>query len=137
MSTPEQPTLAQKIDRLFDVVRREDGEQYTHEDVAAACRASSGETFSATYLWQLRKGRRTNPTKRHLEALANFFGIKPAYFFDEQIGAEIDSQLALLGALRNAGVRNLALRALDLSPLGLATITDMIEAVASREAKGS
>lgn len=137
MSTPQQGALAQKIDRLFDVVRREDGEQYTHEEVAGACREASGETFSAAYLWQLRTGRRDNPTKRHLEALANFFQVPLAYFFDEKIGAEIDSELELLGALRNAGVKNLALRALDLSPLGLATITDMIEVVANREAKGS
>lgn len=137
MPTAQPLTLADKIGRLFDVVRREDGEQYTHEEVAAACREASGETFSATYLWQLRTGKRTNPTKRHLEALAAFFDVPVAYFFDDTIGAEIDAELELLGALRNAGVRNLALRALDLSPLGLATITDMIEVVASREAKGS
>lgn len=137
MSTAPQPSLADKIDRLFDVVRRENGEQYTHEEVAAACRESTGETFSATYLWQLRKGHRDNPTKRHLEALATFFQVPVAYFFDEKIGAEIDSELEFLGALRNAGVRNLALRALDLSPDGLATITDMLEVVANREAKGT
>jgi len=138
LSTPQQgATLAQKIDRLFDVFRRENGEQYSHEEVAAACRESSGESFSATYLWQLRTGRRDNPTKRHLEALANFFQVPLTYFFDEKIGAEIDSELKFLGALRNAGVRNLALRALDLSPGGLATITDMLEVVANREAKRS
>ena len=137
MSTPQQATLAQKIDRLFDVVRREGGAQYTHEEVASACRKSTGETFSATYLWQLRTGRRDNPTKRHLEALANFFQVPLAYFFDDEIGAEIDAELKFLGALRDAGVRNLALRALDLSPGGLATITDMIEVVAKREANES
>lgn len=137
MSTPQQAaTLADKIDRLFDVIRRANGEQYSHEDVARACRESSGESFSATYLWQLRTGRRDNPTKRHLEALANFFQVPLTYFFDEQIGAEIDSELKFLGALRNAGVRNLALRALDLSPAGLTTITDMLEVIANRESKG-
>lgn len=136
MSTPQHgATLAQKIDRLFDVVRREDGSQYSHKEVAAACQKSSGDSFSGTYLWQLRTGRRDNPTKRHLEALANFFEVPLAYFFDDKIGAEIDAELEFLGALRNAGVRNLALRALDLSPGGLATITDMLEVVASREAE--
>ena len=138
MATPQHgATLAHKIDRLFDVFRRENGEQYSHEDVAAACRESSGKTFSATYLWELRTGRRDNPTKRHLEALAAFFQVPVAYFFDEKIGAEIDAELKFLAALRNAGVRNLALRALDLSPGGLATITEMLEVVANRETKGS
>lgn len=135
-NTEEGAALAQKIDRLFDAIRRENGEQYSHEEVARTCRESSGETFSATYLWQLRTGRRDNPTKRHLEALADFFDVPVAYFFDEKIGAEIGSELKFLSALRNAGVRHLALRALDLSPAGLATLTDMVEVIANRETAG-
>ncbi|WP_456249574.1 XRE family transcriptional regulator [Longispora urticae] len=127
-------TLAEKIDRLFDIVRRPNREQYSHEEVARACREATGETFSATYLWQLRTGRRDNPTKRHLEALAQFFQVPPAYFFDDQQGARIAEELALLGALRDAAVREVALRAVTLSPEGLGTISDMIEAIGRREA---
>ncbi|MFC1419046.1 XRE family transcriptional regulator [Streptacidiphilus cavernicola] len=132
--------LAQRIDALFQAVRRPNREQFSHEEVAKACRESTGETFSATYLWQLRTGRRDNPTKRHLEALAQFFQVPPAYFFDEEQGAEISRELALLGALRDAGVRNMALRAVNLSPEGLDTVSDLIDAIARREAtrgKGS
>ncbi|MFD8318531.1 XRE family transcriptional regulator [Kitasatospora purpeofusca] len=129
-------TLAAKLDRLFDVVRRPDREPYTHEEVARACREATGETFSATYLWQLRTGRRDNPTKRHLEALAQFFQVPPAYFFDDRQSVRITEELALLGALRDAGVRDVALRAVALSPEGLGTISDMIEAIARREAAG-
>ncbi|MFJ5228754.1 XRE family transcriptional regulator [Kitasatospora sp. NPDC088391] len=127
-------TLAAKLDRLFDVVRRPDREQYSHEEVARACREATGESFSATYVWQLRTGRRDNPTKRHLEALAQFFQVPPVYFFDDRQSARITEELALLGALRNAGVREVALRAVTLSPEGLGTISDMIEAIARREA---
>ncbi|MFB6891349.1 XRE family transcriptional regulator [Kitasatospora sp. NPDC056327] len=127
-------TLAAKIDRLFDVVRRPDRAPYTHEEVARACREATGESFSATYLWQLRTGRRDNPTKRHLEALAQFFQVPPVYFFDDRQSARITEELALLGALRDAGVRDVALRAVTLSPEGLGTISDMIEAIARREA---
>lgn len=126
--------LAQKIDALFQAVRRPNREQFSHEEVAKACRESTGETFSATYLWQLRTGRRDNPTKRHLEALAQFFQVPAAYFFDEEQGAEITRELALLGALRDAGVRNMALRAVNLSPEGLDTVSDLIDAIARREA---
>src|SRR5690348_12440187 len=132
---PDKPTLADKIDKLFQVVRRPNREPYSNEEVARACREATGESFSATYLWQLRTGRRDNPTKRHLEALAQFFQVPPAYFFEDEQSERISEQLALLGALRDAGVRDVALRAVTLSPEGLGTIGDMIEAIARREAE--
>jgi transcriptional regulator with XRE-family HTH domain len=131
---PEPTSLAAKIDKLFQVVRKPNREQYSHDEVARACREATGESFSTTYLWQLRTGRRDNPTKRHLEALAQFFQVSPAYFFDDEQSAKIAEELELLGALRDAGVRNVALRAVTLSPAGLDTINDMIDAIARREA---
>ncbi|WP_107070245.1 MULTISPECIES: helix-turn-helix domain-containing protein [unclassified Streptomyces] len=126
-------TLAGKIDALFRVVRRSNREQYSHEEVARACREATGESFSATYLWQLRTGRRDNPTKRHLEALAQFFEVPVAYFFDGEQGAAVARELELLGALRDAGVRSVALRAVNLSPEGVGTISDMIDVLARRQ----
>lgn len=129
-------TLAEKIDTLFKVVRRPNRDQFSHEEVAKACREATGETFSATYLWQLRTGRRDNPTKRHLEALAQFFHVPVAYFFDDDQGAVIARELELLGALRDAGVRDMALRAVNLSAEGIDTISEMIEVLARRERGG-
>ncbi|GAA2147388.1 helix-turn-helix domain-containing protein [Kitasatospora kazusensis] len=128
-------TLAEKIEKLFRTVRRPGGEPHSNEEVARACREATGESFSTTYLWQLRTGRRDNPTKRHLESLAQFFQVPHAYFFDDEAGDRIAEELALLGALRDAGVRDVALRAVTLSPEGLGTISDMIEAIARRESK--
>jgi transcriptional regulator with XRE-family HTH domain len=129
----EPTTLAEKIDTLFQVVRRPNREQFSHEEVAKACREATGESFSAPYLWQLRTGRRTNPTKRHLEALAQFFQVPPSYFFDEDQSTEIAKELELLGALRDAEVRSVALRAVNLSREGIGTISDMIDVIARRE----
>ena len=131
---PAASTLAEKINRLFQIVRRPNQDPYSNEEVAAACRESTGESFSATYLWQLRTERRTNPTKRHLEALAGFFQVPPAYFFDDTQSTKIAKELELLGALRDVGVRNVALRAVNLSAEGLGTISDMIDVIAQREA---
>ncbi|OIK06403.1 transcriptional regulator [Streptomyces monashensis] len=132
---PAEPAgLAAKIEALFETVRRPDREQYSNEEVASACREATGESFSTTYLWQLRTGRRDNPTKRHLEALAQFFQVPPAYFFDEQEGREIARELALLGAMRDAGVRSVALRAVNLSPEGLDTVSELIDVIARRDA---
>lgn len=130
---PAGRSLAQKLDRLFTVVRPSKGE-YTHEQVAKAIEERGGPTISASYLWQLRKGLRDNPTKKHLEALAGFFGVPPSYFFDEQASERIDAELSLLAALRDASVRQVALRASGLSPQTLKAITDMIER--AREIEG-
>lgn len=126
-------TLAEKIETLFQLVRRPNHEAFSHEEVAKACREWNGESFSATYLWQLRTGRRTNPTKRHLEALAHYFHVPVAYFFDDDQGSAIARELELLGALRDAEVRSMALRAVALSPEGIGTVSDMIDVIARRE----
>lgn len=127
-------TLAAKVNHLFRTVRPRSGGEYTFEEVAEAIRAKGGPTISATYLWQLRKGLRDNPTKRHLEALAGFFGVPPAYFFDDAEAKRIDAELALLTALRDAPVRQIALRANGLSAKSLETIAEMVDRV--RELEG-
>lgn len=130
---PRRQTLAQKIDHLFRTIHPRGQDEYTYEAVAEAIQARGGPTISATYLWQLRKGLRDNPTKKHLEALATFFGVSPAYFFDDEAAARIDSELELLVALRDAPVRQIALRAFGLSPESLSTIASMIERVRQLE----
>ena len=130
--SPTSRTLAGKIDHLFAVVRPPKGE-YTHEEVATAIRDAGGPTVSATYIWQLRKGLRDNPTKKHLEALSSFFGVSPACFLDDQAAARVDGELALLSAIRDASVRQIALRASGLSTESLETIAEMIERVRKLE----
>lgn len=127
-------TLAEKLDHLFGTVRPRGGGEYSFEEVAEAIRSKGGPTISSTYIWQLRRGIRDNPTKRHLEALAGFFGVPPAYFFDDAAAERIDSELALLSALRDAPVRQIALRASGLSAKSLDAITEMVERV--RELEG-
>jgi transcriptional regulator with XRE-family HTH domain len=127
-------SLAAKLDHLFGVVRPANGDEYTFEEVAEGIRAQGGPTVSATYLWQLRKGQRDNPTKHHLEALSTFFGVPPAYFFDDAEAERIDAELALLSALRDTPVLQIALRARGLSAKSLGAITDMVERV--RELEG-
>ena len=124
-------SLAGKLDRLFQTVHPADRAEYTYEEVANAIR-ENGTMISHTYVWQLRKGLRDNPTVKHLDGLAQFFGVPKSYFLDEDT-AEIDAQLQLLAALREAPVRSIALRAAELSPSGLAAIGAMIEHARSLE----
>ena len=128
------PPLAAKINHLFRTIRSAGGREFSFEEVAEAIRQRGGPTISATYVWQLRRGIRDNPTMRHLEALAGFFGVPPAYFFDDQAARRIDAELALLTAMRETSVRQIALRAAGLSPKSLTAITEMVERV--RELEG-
>lgn len=121
----QQRSLADRLDRLFRAVHPRGGREYSYEEVAAAIR-EQGVTISHTYIWQLRKGLRDNPTKRHLEALAQFFGVPASYFLDEDTTG-VDAQVELLVALRDTAVRNLALRAADLSPASMKAVLGMIE----------
>jgi transcriptional regulator with XRE-family HTH domain len=127
-----QRSLAEKLDHLFETVHPARGE-YTHQQVADAIEAAGGPTISATYLWQLRNGKRDNPTMRHLEALSGFFGVPPTYFFDDDAAERVDAELELLVSLRDASVRQLALRASGLSADSLGALVDMVERVRKLE----
>lgn len=133
----EQAGLAAKLGRLFETMRPPGApeREYTHDEVARGVSAAGGPTISATYVWMLRTGRRDNPTKHHLEALAQFFGVSPAYFFDEEQGPRIEEQLAAAAAMRDAGVRSVAMRASGLSPRSLAAVMGMLERVHELEGR--
>lgn len=114
-------SLAQKLEHLFQTVHPPGRGPYSNNEVAAAVGDVSG-----TYIWQLRKGLRTNPTKRHIEALAEFFKVDPAYFFDDAEADKIDERLALLATLRDAGARKVAARLVGLSPGSLEVVSSML-----------
>lgn len=119
------PSLADKINRLFDELQGDAGPR-SNEEVAEAI-TQAGTKISASYLWLLRTGRRDNPGKNHLEAIAAYFRVPPGYFFTSEVAEQIEAELDLMGAMRKAGVRELALRAADLSPDSLRAIAAMVE----------
>jgi transcriptional regulator with XRE-family HTH domain len=130
-------SLADRLDFLFRTVRPAGRGEYSHEEVSAEMGRRGGPTISTTYVWQLRRGLRDNPTKKHIEALASFFGVPPAYFFDDAAAERIDAELELLAAMRDQGVRQVALRSAGLSSRSLQAITDMVEQARQVEGLGS
>jgi len=121
-------SVAEKLEHLFRTVPGPRGE-YSLEEVASGIRDHGGPTVSASYIWQLRKGVKDNPTKKHIEALADFFGVPASYFFDDEAAGRIEAELEMLTALRDAGVRRMAMRAVGLSPRSLEAIQAIIESV--------
>jgi transcriptional regulator with XRE-family HTH domain len=125
-------TFTAKLNRLFDTIASPDGSPYTNDEVATAI-TESGTSISGSYIWMLRKGQRDNPTLRHIEALARFFGIPVSYFFDDELGREVERDLKLLAALKDAQVRKIALRSADLNERSLHIVTDIIDRVRELE----
>lgn len=136
---PEQegrPALAAHLDQLFDDIRPHGagGRRYTNEEVATAVReANPGLRVGGAYLSALRKGTKRNPATELLAALARFFGVPASYFLDGATAAQTGAEIELAKVAHNLGVRHLALRALELSPEGLAAVTRIVEQVLENE----
>ncbi|MGQ0576629.1 MAG: XRE family transcriptional regulator [Pseudonocardia sp.] len=118
-------SMADKLNTLFHTVAPL-GREYTNDEVARGCTQLGHGTFSKTYVWQLRTGQRDNPTKRHLEAVAEFFGVPPSYFFDDAVAERVEGQLALATALRDEGVRDAALRMMSLDEANREAVSRII-----------
>lgn len=131
---PQRPTtLAGKLDYLFSTFHPADRGPYSNEEVASAIRETGGPTISGTYIWYLRKGERDNPTVKHIEALARFFGVPPAYFFNDETAAQVSAELNLLNTLKDARVQAMALRVAGLSAESLDSIAEVVERVRKLE----
>ncbi|MFE0591643.1 helix-turn-helix domain-containing protein [Micromonospora echinospora] len=131
-STAEGGTsFADRLNLLFETIRPAGREApHSNKDVAGAIRAAGG-SISDVYIWQLRTGRRTNPTKEHIEALAQFFGVSPAYFFDDEQARHTIADLRTLDALRKLQVQHVSLRTVlqhkGLSPASQQVIQQMVD----------
>jgi ESX-1-secreted protein regulator len=69
-------TLAEKLQKLFEEVRKPDGKRYTQAEVVAGTQG----VLTRVYLWKLRTGRATHPGFHVIQALADFFGVEVDYF---------------------------------------------------------
>ncbi len=134
--TPHPPAglLADRLNHLFRTVHPKDRGPYTPAEVADAINGAAGSrVISSTYVWQLRTGRRDNPTQKHLSGLAAFFGVSPMYFFNESETGRGAIAPDLAVALKDDEVREIVLRAAGLSDRSLRAIKDMIESARAVE----
>ncbi len=119
-------TLAERIELLFQTVHPGKQKPYSIREVADEINESAGgQVISHGYLWQLRKGRKTNPNITQIAALAAFFGVSPSYFFDAPGEEPLDPATRL--ALSDEAVRDITLRAHGLPPSALRAIQEMTD----------
>lgn len=132
--------LADKLNQLFALHTSRSGQEYSNEQVAAAI-ADTGVTISQSYIWQLRKAKKDNPTFKHLQALAGFFGVPVSYFFDDEVTDRVNDQLERLRSeqlklneLANGSeVQLMAMRAGELSPDRRRLVMELLDVVYQQE----
>ena len=97
----------------------------------ASTRAAGAKVISYNYLYQLRRGSRSEPGHSRLAAIARFFGVPVTYFTDDdETAASIEEQVEvrkIAAALEDQGVRHIAFRSAGLSAQSLAAILTVIE----------
>lgn len=86
------------------------------------------EIRSHTYIWQLRTGRRDNPTIGVLESLADLFGVPVTYFTEAgPAAAALREELEVIAAMRDAGVMQVMNRVRGMSPSDRRVLLSFIE----------
>jgi transcriptional regulator with XRE-family HTH domain len=125
--------LAARLNKLFEVMRRPNSPPLSNAAAAAAITSQTGVSISPAYLWQLRNGVKDNPTVQHLRAVAEFFGVPVSYLIDRDPNPQVEAQLNLLQALRDSGVRDLAMRASGLTPKALNSVALILDRVRELE----
>lgn len=128
-------TLAERLDHLFSAQGGREAREPTYREVATAIAGRGGPTVSPSYIWQLRTGLKDNPTLKHLVALAGYFGVEPAYFFDSATAVRIDADRALSAAMEDPAIREVALAAAELTPDSLAMVRAVIDSTGALERK--
>lgn len=104
--------VTEKLDFLFSTILSPDGDEYTYKEVAEGTKG----VVSTSYVWNLRKGKKRNPSRDKIEALARFFNVSPSCFFDEvDIKKTLRLDERILEAINDPKIREIALRALDLN----------------------
>ena len=121
--------LADRLNHLFSTIPRPNRQGLWTNEQASAALAAAGNYMSDAYIGQLRNGKRNNPSARNLAAIAELFAVPVDYFFNSETAAKIDADLRLLAAVRDSGIKGLALRAQGLSPESIANLAGLIEQV--------
>jgi transcriptional regulator with XRE-family HTH domain len=131
-------TLAQKLDNLVRTVHEPGRGPYSTREIADAINQRHGaQVISHSTVANLLSGKQTTPTKAVLELLAEFFRVPISYFFDDAMAARLGAELELVAALRDAGVRDLALRVAGLDDDARRAVMAMIDALQKMQGRGS
>ncbi|MGA9374257.1 MAG: hypothetical protein WBV64_04375 [Mycobacterium sp.] len=107
-------TLASKVNRLFELYRTRDEPEQSEVVVARSVSRILGRAVAATEIADLRIEGSDDADPALVKGLVRHFGVPEAYLTTSGAHANnLDKQLRLLVAARDAGVKRLALRGLE------------------------
>ncbi|WP_431780371.1 hypothetical protein [Streptomyces chumphonensis] len=116
----------QRLTALIQALYPDEQQRPGYTRLAREISSATGGSISGTYLWELATGKKRNVSLEQLDVLAQFFGVPPEYFLNEEVSERVEAQLALATALRDAKVRSLAMRASGLSPASLDSLLTIV-----------
>lgn len=127
-------TLATKVNRLFEVYRARHETEQTEDEVAKSVSSIIGRSVSACQVRALRSGTTAPPDPGLIDGLIQHFAVPPEYLkTDGERAEQLDTQLRLLAATRDAGVKRLALRGGALDAETVEVILDIVKAIPSED----
>ncbi|WP_020660276.1 hypothetical protein [Amycolatopsis benzoatilytica] len=127
----EESSFARRLAHLIATVHPPDRKPYSYREIAQGVADVTGVTMSATHVQQLAVGARRDPKRSHIQALAKFFGVPVTYFFDDEVAGQVDEQVANVVAWRDTQARDLAQRAMRLSPRDRETVSALMDQLGS------
>lgn len=119
-------TFAERLQLLLDAVRHPSGRAYNITEIAEAINARGGFQISRGYLSALKDGKKPTPSSDCIESIADFFGVPPAYFTDDETSRWVEDEIRLVSSLRNSPVRHISLEAFGLSEGSLQVLAETI-----------
>ena len=134
--TPTGHSLSEKLERLLAATTPKGKAAPTTRELAAMVTAA-GYPVSHSTISLLLNGRRTDPSAKCVQALAKVFGVPLAYFVDDDVAEAVERDLTLLTALRDDGVRIIALGARGLSTGSQELVLNVIKQVRQLEGLGA
>jgi transcriptional regulator with XRE-family HTH domain len=124
----ELPLVAQRLDALFRTRLAPNGKPYSYKHVERVINENAGpKAISHSYIWQLRNGKSTNPTRDVLELLAAFFSVPVSYFFGDDEANRTADSVDMTEALSHGLVHEIATHAAGLSEASQSAILAMID----------
>jgi transcriptional regulator with XRE-family HTH domain len=132
MRASKDSIISRRVEWLFKSFLKPDGSEYNHHEVEEGT-AALGHRVTAGAIWKIRHGHTPNPGFLTLRALAQFFGIKPGFFYEDGLNECDLEQIKSEAVLRDSKVQEIALRASELAPEDRDVILGMIRLIARRQ----
>jgi transcriptional regulator with XRE-family HTH domain len=126
--------IPERLNYLFQTVHAPDRRPYSAAEVARWINDNGGK-ISSVYILKILNGERTDPSQRYLKEIARYFGVSPAFFWEDD-PAELDGEaLNTQILLRDDLVQSMMLRAARLSRGQQEALSGIIDSLLRAEGK--